>query len=72
MANSNSLAYPTVVSARSNVEPIDPSEVPLWVKEIFVAQCFLVSILTVLIFDTRTNFINQMLINADILSSHYI
>ena len=72
MANSSSLAYLRVISARSSVEPIDPSEVPLLVKEVFVAQCFQVSILTVLIFDTRTNFICQTLINADNLSSHYI
>ena len=65
MASSSSLAYSRLLSARSTVEPIDPSEVPLWVKEIFIEQCFQVAISGLLVYDARRYFIAQVLINTN-------
>ena len=50
MSDSTRLSL-TAFSARSEIEPIDPSLVPFLVREITVAQHFQVAIITVLVYD---------------------
>ena len=57
MVNSSDLALTAALSSRSSVVPIDSDEVPLWVNEMFVGQCFLVATVTMLVFDARRLFI---------------
>ena len=71
MPNSSSSSFAMALSARSGVEYIDPSGVPLWVNEKVTAQYFSVATLTVLVFDASRYFIAQFLMNVDILSSHH-
>ncbi|KAL5524819.1 hypothetical protein ACEPAF_9965 [Sanghuangporus sanghuang] len=51
MPRSTALAHRTILSARTDVEYIDPSLVPLWVLEDNIAQFFQVAIVTVLVYD---------------------
>ena len=51
MTNSSSSSLAMALSARSDIEYVDPSEVPLFVKEIVIQQYFNVATLTVLVFD---------------------
>ena len=59
------------LSVGSGIEYIDPSEVPLFVKEIVIDQYFDVARLTVLVFDASKYFIARILTNINILSSHH-
>ncbi|OCB83922.1 hypothetical protein A7U60_g9128 [Sanghuangporus baumii] len=51
MPRSTAFAHRTILSARADVEYIDPGLVPLWVLEDNIAQFFQVAIVTVLVYD---------------------
>ena len=72
MTNSSGLVLITALSPRSAIESIDPGEVPVWVKEIFIQQCFQVATLTMQVYDARGYYIDEILINTNIPSSHHL
>ena len=72
MPNSSNSSLAMALSARSGIEYIDPSYVPLVVKTKVTEQYFQVATLTVLVFDASRYFIARILMDVDIQSSHHL